>query len=446
MDFAALKRRLIAGAGVTFLGNCVAAFLGLLLMLVLGRMLGVAEFGLLMAAISVASLTQGVLDVRLGEAVTKFSTDFIAHDKPGKALGLICFSYGVDFCIGLLAFCVLHFPAAFIAGAILRKPQLEPLIRVVAFVPLARFPIATSVAVLRTFNRFSTITAAVTCASVFRLSFPVLLCVTYSGDIERIVPGFPIAATCSALTFTMLAVLAIRRNFSGVKSESIRGELRTIVPFTLQTLVGVIFKNLARGDMAVTIVTRYGREEEIAYLKLGLQLSGMLTIVPSAVGFAAFSSFAELWAKREKKMLLHVIRRLVGLLTVLLVTAGILLLIVAPIFIKIWKSEYLRAMPVLYFLVAAAVVDGVCCWIRPAALAIGKPWISTLVNFVRMVVLLGLGIVLVKWIGHVGIGIATLALSVSSISLGAFLVIRSILCEQPTHGVTDTIKITEKIG
>ncbi|MEW6359773.1 MAG: oligosaccharide flippase family protein [Planctomycetota bacterium] len=446
MDFVALKRRLIAGTGITLVGSGLTSFLGLLLMLLLVRLLSTAEFGLLMAAISMVSLTQGVLDVRLGEAVTKFSTDFIVRGRKDQALALVLFSYAVDLGISLFAFSILYFPAGFIACTILKKPELTPLLRIVALIPLGRFPVATSVATLRIFNYFTALTAVAVCSGALRFFFPILLCILYPGDVGRIAMGFALATAGVAVVCIVFAVFAIRRNFAGVRPASIRTELKTIIPFSLQTLVGVIFKNLGRGDMAVAIVTRYGRQEEVAYLKLGLQLSGAMTIVPGVVCFTIFQSFAELWAKRERKMFLHLIRRISGLLAALLVAAGILLLIAAPIFIRIWKVEYLKAMPVLYWFVAASILDGICCWIRPAALAVGKPWISTVVNFVRMVLLLGVGLILVPRVGHVGIGIATMALVVGSVPLGVFLVIRSILGKEPTHGVAKAVEISEEIG
>lgn len=430
MDIKKLKQRLIAGTGVTLLGSGATGLFSLFLTLVLIKMLDVGQFGLMSAAQSTLALTAGLLDVRFGEALTKFGADFLAKGRQGKAMGLIVATYVVDIGLAVLMFLVLFAPASLIADYAYRKPELTPLIRIVAFLALAQCTTSASLAVLRTFNRFTAITGAMTFAGISRFVLPVLCCFGFNRDIRYVLLGFIAAALASTVVLVVLALGTIRAELPGVRAESVWPDLRYIVPFTLQTLLGVIFKNLSRGSLAIAIVTRYRPEEEIAYLKLGLGIGGMLSVVPSAVGFVVFPSFAELWAKGERKMLLRVISKLSKLLALGLTVGGILNVAAAPPFIHVWKPAFMPAMPVVYWLVAATVVDGICCWIRPAALSLGEPWISTLVNFVRMVALVGLGVLLVPTMGFVGIGVATLALSVSSIALGAFLVVRSILSEQ----------------
>ena len=433
MDLQDLKQRLIAGTSVTFLGSCATLSFGLLLTVVLGKALDLQSFGLMMAAVSTASLTWGFLDVRFGEAVIKFGVDFVANGEREKALGLIRFSYLVELGLALFVFAIMFFPASFIAKHIYCKPETETLIRIAAFIPLLGFSTATSTAVLRAFQRFGDITAGVAFAGALRFLLPVLLCLFCAGperDIRYILPGYPLAALAATLIFAGLAWRTVRREFPGVKAASIRSDLRQVVPFVLLTFLSNIFKALSRGDLAVAMVTRWRTAVEVSYLKIGLQVSGMLTVIPSSVGFVTFPSFAELWAKNERKMFLHVIRRLAQGLALLMAAGAVLVLVVVPPFIKVWKSDFLPAMNVIYWLVAAAAVDGVCCWIRPASLSLGKPWISTLVNLVRMVVLVGLGCLLVPEIGYVGIGVATLALAVLSMGLGAFLVLKSVLSEQ----------------
>jgi O-antigen/teichoic acid export membrane protein len=92
----------------------------------------------------------------------------------------------------------------------------------------------------------------------------------------------------------------------------------------------------------------------------------------------------------------------------------LLLLIGRPVLGLIAGAEFLYVYPVLLVLGTAAAVDFAAVGFEPALIALGRPGLALKLRFIATAVLLVLMLILPRWLGSIGAGLAILAGSVAS--------------------------------
>jgi PST family polysaccharide transporter len=107
----------------TFTGTGVQALVQLLTIMVLGRLLTPAEFGLMGAATVVIGASQIVSQIGVGPAIIQRKELVLVHVRSAVTLSLV---------LGLLLGTIVYFGAGAIA-AFYRMPELEPILRVISF-------------------------------------------------------------------------------------------------------------------------------------------------------------------------------------------------------------------------------------------------------------------------------------------------------------------------
>ena len=393
-----LKRTLIKNTGFMFGGDIATKTFRLLIILILGKMLSPNEYGQLFEAMAVVLVISELIDVRIGEAVTKFATDYLIKNQKNKALSIIKIGYLVDALLGILCFCIVMLVGDIVAQKVFHGHVSSKLIKIYALFPLLSTVNGTSLAVIQTFKKFKTMSIFNASSAFARFVFPVGLA---SLGLEYIMFGYVLAAFIPAVCLSVVVLKLIRKQFKGIKASNITPEMKKIIPFTFHTTVSVTFKSVIR-QMDVVLLGFFKSPEIVAYYKIALAYVNMLGFVTGPVGTVIYPTLTSLWAEKNILLYRKILKRISSIMIFVSCVGAAVMVIAGPCIFRIWKPIYLNSMPAIRVMIFAIILSNVFCWIRSAILSVGKPYISTIGNMSGALILVLASFLLVPWLGLIG--------------------------------------------
>ncbi|MCK5594671.1 oligosaccharide flippase family protein [bacterium] len=414
-----LKRTLVKHAGFMFGGDIATRVFRLLIILILGKILSSNEYGQLFEAMAAVLVISELIDIRIGEAVTKFATDYLIKNRKDKALSIIKIGYLVDALLGILCFCVVMLIGDIIAQKVFHGHLSSRLIKIYALAPLLSTVNGTSLAVIQTFKKFKIMSIFNASSAFARFVFPVgLACF----GLEYIMFGYVLAAFIPGVFLSIIVLRLLRTEFGNIKASNIMSEVRKILPFTFHTTVSVTFKSVIR-QMDVVLLGFFKSPEIVAYYKIALAYVNTLGFVTGPVGTVIYPTLTSLWAEKNILMYKKILKK-ISITMILVSCAGAAVMVIAgPYVFKIWKPEYLKSMPAIRIMIFAIILSNVFCWTRSTILSVGKPYISTVSNISGAFTLVLAAFLLVPRLGLMGMAI-TYVLAYIVIILIALIMLR----------------------
>ena len=347
-----LKRALIKNTGFMFGGDIATKTFRLLIILILGKMLSPNEYGQLFEAMAVVLVISELIDVRIGEAVTKFATDYLVKNQKNKALSIIKIGYLVDGALGILCFCVVMLIADIIAQKVFHGHVSSKLIKIYALAPLLSTVNGTSIAIIQTFKKFKAMSVFNASSAFARFVFPVGLA---SLGLEYIMFGYVLAAFIPTICLSIVVFKLIRTQFKGIKTLNIFPEMRKILPFTFHTTISVTFKSVIR-QMDVVLLGFFKSPEIVAYYKIALAYVNMLGFVTGPVGTVIYPTLTSLWAEKNVELYRKILRKISWTMIFISVAGAAAMIIAGPYIFKIWKPIYLNSMPAIRVMIFAVIL------------------------------------------------------------------------------------------
>ncbi|MCK4401032.1 oligosaccharide flippase family protein, partial [bacterium] len=235
-----LKRTLVKNTSFMFGGDIATKTFRLLIILILGKILSPNEYGQLFEAMAVVLVISELIDVRIGEAVTKFATDYLVKNQKNKALSIIKIGYLVDAFLGILCFCIIMLIGDIVAQKVFHGHISSKLIKIYALAPLLSTVNGTSLAVIQTFKKFKIMSIFNASSAFARFIFPVSL---VSLGLEYVMFGYVLAAFIPAVCLSVVVLKLIMTQFKGIRASNILPEMKKILPFTFHTTISVTFKS-----------------------------------------------------------------------------------------------------------------------------------------------------------------------------------------------------------
>jgi len=396
-----LKRTLVKNTGFMFGGDIATKVFRLLIMLILMKLLSPNEYGQLFEAMAVVLVISELIDIRIGEAVTKFATDYLAKNQKNKALSIIKIGYLVDALLGILCFCVVMLLGDVIAQKIFHGHVSSKLIKIYALAPLLSTVNGTSLAIIQTFKKFKIMSIFNASSAFARFIFPVGL--AYLG-LEYIMLGYVLAAFVPGACLLIIVLKLLRAEFGNVKASNIAPEIKKILPFTFHTTVSVTFKSVIR-QMDVVLLGFFKSPEIVAYYKIALAYVNTLGFVTGPIGTVIYPTLTSLWAEKNTLLYKKILKKISGIMILVSCAGAAVMVIAGPYIFRIWKPVYLNSMPAIRVMIFAVILSNVFCWTRPTILSVGKPYISTIGNMIGAFTLVLASFLLVPWLGFMGMAI-----------------------------------------
>lgn len=120
------------GVGISFFGSTAGRFLWFLTQVIIARLLGAEIFGLFILGLVALKMSALIAKLGLHTGAMRFVSIY-RKDSPEKVKGTLISALSISFFNGLLVCAILYFTADFVATKIFNKPELNEIIKMLAF-------------------------------------------------------------------------------------------------------------------------------------------------------------------------------------------------------------------------------------------------------------------------------------------------------------------------
>jgi O-antigen/teichoic acid export membrane protein len=369
-----LIRRVIRNSGYLFSATGIAAFLSMLQSILVARLIGVTDFGVLGTITVFTSVVNKFASFRMSELVVKYIGQYSEIGDDRRAAAVYKSAGIVEILASLIAFGLIWLLAPLGARYFAKDVNTYGWFVLYGLIVLANFMVESSTGVLQIFDKYRIIAGITIGQSVLTLGL-IILAYIRQGGLFEIILAYMGGKIAGALTLTLISlVIATRRWGFGwwqTPISLLREERQELVRFALSTNISATI-NLINKDGELLWVSALRNPTEAGYYKLALSLANLIQLPIAPLPQATYPELSrEVAAKRW--MSLRIILRQGSLLALSYSgAAGLFLLIFGvPIIQIFYKPEFLPAYPALLILMAGMIVANTFYWNRIALLALG---------------------------------------------------------------------------
>jgi len=410
------QRKLFKNATWLFGGKSASGIFTAIQTVIVARMLGVTDYGLLTLVIAYISVLNMFFDLKVWETATKYIGTYLEKGETDKTLSMIKLSYILDVGSGIIAFIIALLSARLISTYIIHTPDAYVLIWIFSISLFIDTANSTSDAILRVFDRFKSIAFINSFQKLFRLL--VVVGLLFAGfEIKGVLYGF-ILASFIGFGIRMWFVLKTlyENNLQGWMSADlgiIRTEWKEIAWFLGNTSFIATLKTGSDRYLGVMILGFFAGKDAVAYYKIASTVASTMNkvvdplyeaIYPELVKFTSSNAIADF-----KKMIKKTTRSLTLIITPITV---LIILLAEPIIRIVFGAGYLPATNALRILALSVLTIRFTFWINPALLAMARPGLRTVLEVIATSAYLILMFVLVPLYSYIGAAIAFLGYAV----------------------------------
>ena len=421
-----VKTRLFYNASWLFGGKTAAGIFSAVQTIILARMLGISDYGLLVVIIACVDILNQFFDFRVWETATKYIGNFWTKGEREKTLCMIKFSYIVDISSGILAFAIAIITAKVASKYVIHSPEVYYLIYIYAFSLLIDTANSTSEAILRVFDKFKNIAFISSFSNCFRLALVSIL--LFYSDLG--IKGVLFAYVVSSFLGFAIRLWAISKTLSQNGLQGwwnsdlglIKDQWKGIAWFLGNTSLSATISMAGDNYLGALTLGYFSGKEAVAYYKIAkspVKIMGRITaplyeaIYPELVRISSLNAL-----KDFKKLLKFSTKNL----TKFIVPIAIIALIFADQIINIiFGKEYVPASNALRIVTLAVVINKLTFWVNPVLLAFGRPGLRTILAITSTTIYVVLLFILVPKFSYIGAAFAFLGFSIARASIATLI-------------------------
>ena len=380
--------------------------------IVLARILGVEQFGMLSIIIAYVAVINRFVDFRVWEGLIKYVGEYLEKKDKEKVASVIKLSYCIDFISGLAAFCISVVLAFFASSFFNLQGNSVELIVLYSFSLLINTANTTSEAVFRVFNEFKKITYLSTFEAGIRLIF-VLVALFYGFGLVGVLSAYVAASVIGFINRqyfvgTVLRGRGIKFWING-KVTYLKGRYREIVWFFFNTTVGGTLRIADDNYLGVLTLGHFFGSDLAGLYKIARSSIKILTRFTDPLYESIYPKMVEMMNRKTYDELRGILKYAVKTLyKFTLPVAAVILVFAGLILDLIFGQQYVGAANTMRVIAIGAIVGQVSFWISPMLLAMDKVGIRTLYNFIEVITYVVFLIFLVPRFGLIGAGYAYL--------------------------------------
>ncbi len=406
------QKKLFKNASWLFGGKSASGIFTAIQTIVIARMLGVSDYGLLTLVVAYISVLNMFFDLKVWETATKYIGTYLEKGEPDKTRSMIKLSYILDIGSGIVAFIIAIVSAKLISTYVIHSPDAYILIWIFSISLFIDTANSTSDAILRVFDRFKSIAFINSFQKLFRLLVVVGLLFAGFG-IEGVLYGFILASFIGFTIRMWIVVKTLYENdLQGWLSADlglIRDQWKGIVWFLGNTSFIATLKTGNERYLGVMILGYFAGKDAVAYYKIASTVASLANkvvdplyeaIYPELVKFTSSNAI-----KDFKKMIKSTTKSLVLIIVPL---TAIIIIFAEPIVRLVFGTEYVPATNALRILAVAVLIVRFTFWINPALLAMGRPGLRTILGVITTTLYLILMLLLVPPYSYFGAAFAFL--------------------------------------
>lgn len=415
-DSTNIQKKLYLNASWLFGGKTASGIFTAIQTVVVARLLGVSDYGLLTLVIAYISILNMFFDLKVWETATKYIGTYLEQGELDKTRSMIKLSYVLDIGSGIIAFIIAILSAKLISVYVIKSPDAYVLIWIFSISLFIDTANSTSDAILRVFDRFKTIAFINSSQKLLRLL--IVAGFLFAGfGIKGVLYGFIIA---SFLGFAVRMWAVVRtldesglQGWLGAKIGLVRDEWKGIAWFLGNTSFIATLKTGNEKYLGVMILGYFAGKDAVAYYKIASSVASIINkvvdplyeaIYPELIKFTTSNAYTDF-----KKMIKSTTKALVF---IIIPAAVIMIIFAEPIISIVFGSDYLPATNALRIMAAAMLILKLTFWINPALLSMNRPGLRTILGLISTVFYLALMLVLAPEYSYVGAALAFLGYAI----------------------------------
>lgn len=394
-----IKTATFRQSGITFTATLLNGFLGALFYIVIARILGPTQFGLLIVAITTLTLIADIADIGTNTGLIRFVSSNLAANSD-KAYRFLKLSLEIKLITWAISFLLIFLLAPFLAVEIFHKEQLILPLRLAAFGTGGALLFTFATSSLQAYQKYFTwsvvniLTNSLRLLLILALGYYLVLNVENSLFIYIILPFFGF--------FVTLIILPTRKILQANDEFSLSKELfKYNIPVAVFTAISAFSARLDTYLTANLLSTR-----EVGIYGAVNQLVQVMPQLVSALGLVAAPKFASF--ENNKQMLIYF--KKFQFFVSGLVFLGILTIPVSIILIPIlFGPQYQQAVVPFIFLFLAMLIFLFSIPLHHSIIFyFARPDVFIWISIGHLIIIGGLGYFLISNFGIIGASITVL--------------------------------------
>ncbi|HUN55810.1 MAG TPA: oligosaccharide flippase family protein [Smithella sp.] len=398
-------KRFITNSSYQLLSSMVATTVALVQAIVLGRYLGVFNYGILALLTTYALFVDQFVSCNMWEFVIKYGTDYLANNERNKYLATVKLGYMLDAASGMAALLIIVIAAKSVATYIFHSPAMAAYAGLYSLIILCSFVDNTSNGVLRIHGRFGFISLRDTTLAVSRLALVWMMLMLGHG-LNGVIAAMLIISFIQMIinlmiTFKQLecSPIALLRGADLGLLKNQRKEMKAFLANNYLTQCWAMV--IANADMI--ILGYYSSPIQAGLYRMGKNFVNILARVVDPFYTVIYPDLVSARAKMNYENFLSLIKKGTAAVAMLVTPLTVVILIAVPFILKFAVGEnFIGAAAPARLLVSGAWFAALFFWTRPALLAMGKARTQTVVNFFIMLIYIIAYLIIIPQYGIIG--------------------------------------------
>jgi O-antigen/teichoic acid export membrane protein len=379
-----LIRRVVKNSGYLFSATGVSAVLSMVQSILVARLLGVTDFGILGTIILFTSVVNKFASFRMSELVIKYVGQYTVEGDERRAAAVFKSAGILETFTSIFAFGLIWLLAPLGARFIAQDETTTYWFVLYGFIVLANFMAESSTGLMQIFDRYKVIAGITVAQSILTLG---LIGVVYfnQGGLYEVVLAYMGGKIIGALALATGAIVLATYRWGPrwwlAPIGMLRGETRDLVRFAISTNISATI-NLVNKDGELLWVAALTGPTGAGYYKLALSLANLIQLPVSPLPQATYPELSREVAGKNWGNLRYILRQGSLMALAYSVVAGVFLLIFGkPLISFFYTAEFLPAYPALLILMVGLLVANTFYWNRISLLSLGLAEYPAKVNF-----------------------------------------------------------------
>jgi O-antigen/teichoic acid export membrane protein len=381
-------QRVVKNSGYLFSATGFAALLSMVQSILVARLLGVTDFGILGTITLFTSVVNKFASFRMSELVIKYVGEYTEAGEDIKAAAIFKSAGILETLTSFFAFGLIWMLAPFGAEYLAKDTSAAIWFVLYGLIVLANFMAESSTGLIQIFDRFKIIAGITIGQSILTLSLVGLVFINQGGLYEIVLAymvGKIAGAVASAAAAVVLATQKWGPGWWRAPISLLRERTQEIVRFAFSTNISATI-NLVNKDGELLWVSALTGPTGAGYYKLALSLANLIQLPISPLPQATYPELSREVAGKNWENLRYILRQGSLIAFTYSALAGIFLLIFGkPLITFLYTPEFLPSYPALLILMVGFLVANTFYWNRISLLSLGMADYPAKINSIAAV-------------------------------------------------------------
>ena len=415
-----LIQRVVKNSGYLFSATGIAAALSMVQSILVARLLGVTDFGILGTITLFTSVVNKFASFRMSELVIKYVGQYTVEGDETRAAAVFKSAGILEMLTSFFAFGLIWLLAPLGAQYLAKDITATYWFVLYGLIVLANFMAESSTGLIQIFDRFKIIAGITVGQSILTLSLVGLVYINQGSLFEIVLAymgGKIVGAIASAAAAIVLATQRWGFNWWRAPITLLRDRSRELVRFAFSTNISATI-NLVNKDGELLWVSALTGPTGAGYYKLALSLANLIQLPVSPLPQATYPELSREVADKNWDNMRAVLRQGSLMAFVYTFAAGLFLLIFGqPLIAFLYTPEFLPSYPALLILMVGLLVANTFYWNRISLLSLGLADYPAKINSIAAVLKI-IGIfTIVRIFGYLGSAALLSGFYIFSVSL-----------------------------